>query len=363
MSDLQSGTTLRVAPGTVASPSIQVGRPDTGFYMKQDSDGVPNGIGVVIAGVELASALQAETGLLAAVDAAPASAVAATNTLTDGNGTNVNVLTAATRVLTNGNAVAPSDGDKLTIAGKQYTFKDTLTPTEGEVLINTTADAATLNLLRAINHSGTADTDYKCAAANANVSSSTSVVSHAITLTALVGGTAGNALTITQDTGTSFTVLSPMTGGLDADTVVVNGKTYTFKAVTATEGDVLKGASADASLLNLARAINKSGGSAPTDYNVAAANPDVSASASVTSNAITLTARVAGVIGNALTLTKGAGATSLTIGHAATFSTGADGTPGTAGEFVSYLGDLYFCPAGATISTLAAWFKVSSTGV
>jgi hypothetical protein len=138
----------------------------------------------------------------------------------------------ATSLLTDGNAVAPSDGDKLTVAGKQYTFKTALTPLEGEVLINTTADAALLNLARAINHTGTPNTDYKCAAANANVSSSASVVSHAITLTALVAGVAGNSLAVTQDTGTSFTVAA-FASGADAipGTVGTAGMIGTFGGV------------------------------------------------------------------------------------------------------------------------------------
>lgn len=71
--------------------------------------------------------------------------------------------------------VAPSDGDTVVIGTKTYTFKTTLTPAEGEVLINTTAAAALLNLSRAINHLGAADTDYKCAAANADVTADLAV--------------------------------------------------------------------------------------------------------------------------------------------------------------------------------------------
>lgn len=57
-------------------------------------------------------------------------------------------------------ATAPSDGDTVTIHGITFTFKTALTPTAWEVLINTTADAASLNLERAINGTGTAGTDY-----------------------------------------------------------------------------------------------------------------------------------------------------------------------------------------------------------
>jgi hypothetical protein len=72
----------------------------------------------------------------------------------------------------------PSDGDTVVIGTKTYTFKTTLTPTEGQVLINASADGALLNLIRAINHTGTADTDYKCAAVNPDVIADAAVVAH-----------------------------------------------------------------------------------------------------------------------------------------------------------------------------------------
>src|SRR4051812_26191113 len=76
---------------------------------------------------------------------APVDAVAASDTLTSNN-TNV---TAA---------------DTVTVGTKVYTFRASLTPLEGEVLRGGSADASLLNLIRAINHTGTPDTDYKCAA-------------------------------------------------------------------------------------------------------------------------------------------------------------------------------------------------------
>lgn len=57
-------------------------------------------------------------------------------------------------------ATAPADGDTVTIGAVTYTFKTNLTPAAGEVHINGSAAAALLNLIRAINHTGTAGTDY-----------------------------------------------------------------------------------------------------------------------------------------------------------------------------------------------------------
>lgn len=104
---------------------------------------------------------------------------------------------AATGTLTSDNTNV-SDGDTVTIGTKVYTFKTALTPTEGQVLIGADADASLLNLIRAINHSGTPNTDYKCAAQNPDVSAATSVTSHAFAVTARVAGTAGNAIATTE---------------------------------------------------------------------------------------------------------------------------------------------------------------------
>jgi hypothetical protein len=71
--------------------------------------------------------------------------------------------------------VVPNDADTVTIGTKVYTFKTALTPTEGEVLIAVTLAAALLNLIRAINHTGTPNTDYKCAAVNPDVSADAAV--------------------------------------------------------------------------------------------------------------------------------------------------------------------------------------------
>lgn len=120
----------------------------------------------------------------------------------------------ATGTLTSDNT-APSDGDTVTIGTKVYTFKTTLTPTEGQVLINSTADAALLNLIRAINHSGTPGTDYSVAAANAFVSAATSVTSHAFAVTALSPGPAGNSIATTETSAHLSWGGATLTGGAD----------------------------------------------------------------------------------------------------------------------------------------------------
>lgn len=140
----------------------------------------------------------------------PAIAVAATGTLTSNN-TNV------------------SDGDQFTIGVKTYTFKTALTPTEGEVLIGADADASLLNLIRAINHTGTPDTHYKCAIANTQVSAAASVTAHAFLITALAAGYAGN-YSVSFPVGTTLSLGATLTGGLNSTSVVVNGTTCTYVA-------------------------------------------------------------------------------------------------------------------------------------
>jgi hypothetical protein len=99
-------------------------------------------------------------------------------------------LSADSRTLVSSN-VQPSDGNTVTAGGKVYTFKTTLTPLEGEVLISLVdADHTDLNLISAINHTGTPDTDYSCAAANAVVSAAVGTVAHSVVVTARVPGTA-----------------------------------------------------------------------------------------------------------------------------------------------------------------------------
>lgn len=108
----------------------------------------------------------------------------------------------ATGTITSNNT-APVTGSTVKIIDptsgvtETYTFKTALSsgPTvEGEVLINSTADAALLNLIRAINHSGTPGTDYTKAAASVLVTAATSVTSHAFAVTAIRGGVIGNLI-------------------------------------------------------------------------------------------------------------------------------------------------------------------------
>lgn len=137
------------------------------------------GVPQVLSVAQVKTLLGITDGLSAYSAGTPVNAVASQGTLT---------------VTSGGNQIA--DGYKVTIDAKQYTFKTALTPTEGEILVGANDTASLLNLKNAINHTGTPDTDYKCAAVHPTV---TGVSSNGTTLivASKVKGVVGNALVST----------------------------------------------------------------------------------------------------------------------------------------------------------------------
>ena len=103
---------------------------------------------------------------------------------------------AASGTLTS-DATIPTTADTVTIDTKVYTFRTALTPTEGEVLIGGSAAVALDNLKSAINHEGTPDTDYKCAAVHPTVTATTNTDTTQIVV-AKTAGTSGNAIATTE---------------------------------------------------------------------------------------------------------------------------------------------------------------------
>lgn len=104
-------------------------------------------------------------------------------------------------------------------------------------------------------------------------------------------------------------LVTDATNPADGSTVTIGSTVYTFQTVltpgTAGQVHVLIGANAAASLLNLTRAINGTGGTPGTDYSTTGtgAHADVTSSSSVTGGTtITVTAAVAGGAGNAIGL-------------------------------------------------------------
>jgi hypothetical protein len=92
------------------------------------------------------------------------------------------------------------DGDVITVDAKVYTFKTALTPTEGEILIGGSAAAALDNFKSAVNHTGTPDTDYKCAAVHPTVTATTNTNTTQL-IVANTSGSAGNGIATTVTGG------------------------------------------------------------------------------------------------------------------------------------------------------------------
>lgn len=111
------------------------------------------------------------------------------------------------------------------------------------------------------------------------------------------------AMGLTPAVAASAVLTSNNTNVSNNDPVVVDGVTYTYKTTltaATTAFEVLIGADADASLLNLSKAVNRNG-AAGTDYgSETPLHPRAGASLSVTAHALTFTAKAAGSAGNGI---------------------------------------------------------------
>lgn len=120
-------------------------------------------------------------------------------------------LVAASATVTNGNTNNVADGNTLRIGSKTYRFKDTPAAIN-DVQIGSDADESFDNLVAAINGTGTPGTEYFTGTvADLSVTSS-AVVSHVITLTAITPGSAGNEIALVR-VGTYITVSAATLGG------------------------------------------------------------------------------------------------------------------------------------------------------
>jgi hypothetical protein len=122
-------------------------------------------------------------------------------------------------------------------------------------------------------------------------------------------------------------VLTSSANYSDGETVTIGTRVYTLQGtLTAGDGHVHIGASEAATIGNLHHAINNSGGTPGTDYNVTAADPLVTATDNGV-HALTVTAKTAGTAGNSIATTETSataswGATTLAGGEDAdTFDT------------------------------------------
>lgn len=186
-------------------------------------------------------------------------------------------------------------------------------------------------------------------AAKATVSTSLTGTNNDIAYTAANNGLAGNATTVeysrtrrqpgsdllvevddqaiivnlktSAGVKASTVLTSSNTNVTNGKKVVIGGTTYTFKDTLAAVGDVKKGASADATLLSLAKTINGTGTAGTDMFAGTPAHTQVDSTAAVASHTITLTAKSVGTAGNAFASTTDETTLSFT---GATFAGGED---------------------------------------
>jgi hypothetical protein len=132
-------------------------------------------------------------------------------------------------------------------------------------------------------------------------------------------------------TSATGTITRTATNVSNNDTVTLGSQVYTFKTtLTPADYEVLIGADSTASLLNLARAINNSGGTPGTDYQVPAANASASAG-TIVGSTIPVTALTAGTAGNSIALAE----TSAQLSVSAATLLGGRAEQGTTSELLA----------------------------
>lgn len=108
-----------------------------------------------------------------------------------------------------------ANNETVTIGTTVYTFKTTLTPASWEVFIGADADTSLLNLARAIRFDGVNGTEYQVPSAHPSVSAG-AVTAHAIVVSALTAGTAGNSIASTETCGHASWGAVTLLGGTDS---------------------------------------------------------------------------------------------------------------------------------------------------
>lgn len=243
-----------------------------------------------------------------------------------------------------------TNGDTFTINGRVYTIK-TIPTTADDVLRNTGSSAfgytgvqlQIFYMVAIINGSSTYTTPDGLHTGTAGIAGTPNadVIAdqrapfiggvHRVGLTAIIPGTAGNTITLSEvavgltvsgatlANGTdskisSILVGSALEGILSTGTIATNGvnvtagdkvtlgnTVYTFVVVPTVPGDVLKGTNALASLTNLLLAVNGTG-TQGLNYNIAGVNPLVTALATLNGNVLQVTSRLGGTAANSIAI-------------------------------------------------------------
>jgi hypothetical protein len=243
-----------------------------------------------------------------------------------------------------------TSGTIIKLNGVQYLFNGSV----GSIIIGANITATFASIVKVINGTGVAGTDYVTTPPAANIYFSAGAVtgtgaSTTFTLTALTVGSVGYSYTLYSNSGRIQMPATP-TGGVDSsitaitigpigsfatlttnnvnpsngDTVTIGPSVYTF-VTPVTPGlvntnDVLIGANAQTTLFNLIQAINNSGVQG-VDYITNGPNTQVNALPCLNGNILRINSRLAGTSTNSIALAVTG--TTLTV-SGATFTGGAD---------------------------------------
>lgn len=206
----------------------------------------------------------------------------------------------------------PDSGETVTIGEKVYTFVPVGTATaDGEVSVGADLAGAKAALVAAINGTDNINDPHPLVSAAAFVGDTCAI-------TALVGGTDGNAIATTETFGEVTSIFAALTLENGANCSAANAMTALVAAITATANLV---------------------------------------SAAVANGEITITALLAGVLGNAITVAETM-ANGAFAAAATTLSGGTNGTIGVAGSLMVDASYIYICVANNTISG-SNWRRIS----
>jgi len=291
---------------------------------------------------------------VAPVTGAPTMAVAASKVLTIGTkpaeGATVTIGTTvykfrATALGTGAKAACvldltadpPHDGDFVTLGLITYTFKTSLTPTAGEVLIEATSADSADNLVAAVSGGAGAGTKY-ATGTSASPNITVARVDNTMTVEYNVVGFLGNSFDTLTGNGegamTHGSFHAPaLHGGIDAQAAY----------------DVYDGGDIENSIINLKKAIEDSG-TEGTHYGTGTAvHPTVEVS-DISGTTLTALSKTKGVAGNSIALAETL-ADGSWAGAATALSGGVNGTAATAGAIRFAAGELWVSTTTSTISS------------
>lgn len=253
-----------------------------------------------------------------------------------------NVFDAATL----GTTTAGADPDTFTIGTTVYRLME-IPEAAFDVAIGADEAASKVNIVAAVNLSGTEGVEYFAGTTIHPDVSAAAFATDDCVLTAKAYGTAGDAIATTEtfdDVANDFdaATLGTTTSGVDADTMTVDGKVYTFQeTLTNVDGNIAIGGSLAQAKLNLVAAFDLSG-VAGTDYaTLMTAHASVDIATFIADDAILTAQSDVAAVGNALATveTFAAGTNVFDAATLGTTTLGVNGIETELEKFVN-MGDL-----------------------